>query len=155
VGVFTVTRQWQLMRDAQTFLEASRLANGALKGIHFVQIARKKGRLPNVSYIEKIDNGIKLFEMVRATIEAREREETVSSEALSILYALSQGRLLAGSSALRQTISNSIEELQRFKKGETDITGEAEELLEIIAGSTAEEAMRASARVRIFMMEAR
>jgi len=143
------------MRDARTFLEASRLANNALKGVHFVQIARKKGCSPSAFHVEKIDNGIELLERLLATLDAREREETVSSEALSVLYAISQGRLLAGSSALKQTINTSIKELQEFKQGETDIIDEAEDLLEIIAGSTAEEAMKASARVRIFMMEAR
>ena len=150
-----MTRQWQLMRDAQTFLEASRLANSALKGIHFVQIARNKGRSPSASYMEKIDDGIKLLERVLATLKAREKQETVSSEALSILYAISQGRLLVGSSALKQTVVNSIEELERFKQGDAETIEEAEELLEIIAGSTAEEATKASAKVRIFMMEAR
>jgi len=150
-----MTRQWQLMRDAQIFLEASRLANSALKGVHFVQIARNKGRSPSASRIEKIDDGIKLLERVLATLEAREKQETVSSEALSILYAISQGRLLAGSSVLKQTVANSIGELERFKRGDTETIEEAEELLEIIAGSTAEEATKASAKVRIFMMEAR
>jgi len=143
------------MRDAQIFLEASRLANSALKGVHFVQIARNKGRSPSASRIEKIDDGIKLLERVLATLEAREKQETVSSEALSILYAISQGRLLAGSSVLKQTVANSIGELERFKRGDTETIEEAEELLEIIAGSTAEEATKASAKVRIFMMEAR
>jgi len=150
-----MTRQWQLMRDAQTFLEASRLANNALKGIHFIQIARKKGALPRAFHVEKVDDGIELLERLLATLEAREREEIVSSEALSILYSISQGRLIASSPNLKQTISASIKELQEFKRGETATIEDAEELLEIIAGSTAEEAMKASSRVRIFMMEAR
>jgi len=143
------------MRDAQTFLEVSRLANSALKGVHFVQLARNIGRSPSASHLERIDDGIKLLKRVLVALEARERQETVSSEALSVLYAISQGRLLAGSSALKQTIVNSIEELERFKRGDAETIEEAEELLEVIAGSTAEEAMKASARVRIFMMEAR
>jgi len=150
-----MTRQWQLMKDAQTFLQASRLANNALKGIHSAQIARNLGRSPSVSHMEKIDDGIKLLEGVLTTLNAREKQETVSSEALSILYAISQGRLLVGSSVLKQTVANSIEKLKRFKRGETETIEEAEELLEIIAGSTAEEATKASAKVRIFMMEAR
>lgn len=150
-----MTRQWQLMRDAQTFLEASRLANNALKGIHFVHIARSKGRPPISSHMERIDDGIKLLGRVLTTLEARERQETVSSEALSVLYAISQGRLLAGSSALKQTVTNSIQELERFKRGDAETIEQAQELLEIIAGSTAEEAAKASAKVRIFMAEAR
>jgi len=150
-----MTRQWQLMRDAQTFLEASRLANNALKGIHFVQIARKKGASPNAFHVGKVDDGIKLLERLLTTLEARERDEIVSSEALSILYSIYQGRLVASYPTLKQTISASIEELQKFKRGEVATIEDAEELLEIIAGSTAEEAMKASARVRIFMMEAR
>lgn len=152
-----MTRQWQLMRDAQTFLEASRLANSALKGVHFLQLARNVTPLcsPSASHLEKIDDGIKLLKGVLAALEARERQETVSSEALSVLYAISRGRLLAGSSALKQTIANSIEELEKFKRGDVETIEEAEELLELIAGSTAEEATKASARVRIFMMEAR
>lgn len=150
-----MTRQWQLMRDAQTFLEASRLANNALKGIHFVQIARSKERQPISSHMERIDDGIKLLKKVLTTLDARERQETVSSEALSVLYAISQGRLLAGSSALKQTVTNSIQELERFKRGDAEAIEQAQELLEIIAGSTAEEAAKASAKVRIFMAEAR
>lgn len=150
-----MTRQWQLMKDAQTFLQASRQANSALKGIHFAQIARNEGRSPSASYMEKINDGIKLLKMVLATLDAREKQETVSSEALSILYAISQGRLLVGSSVLKQTVANSIEKLEKFRRGETETIEEAEELLEIIAGSTAEEATKASAKVRIFMMEAR
>jgi len=150
-----MTRQWQLMRDAQTFLEASRLANNALKGIHFVQIARKKGASPNAFHVEKVDDGIELLERLLTTLEARERDEIVSSEALSILYSISQGRLIASSPNLKQTISASIKELQEFKREGTATIEDAEDLLEIIAGSTAEEAMKASARVRIFMMEAR
>ena len=150
-----MTRQWQLMRDAQTFLEASRLANSALKGIHFVQIARDKERSPDARHMKKISDGIKLLESVLATLEAREKQETVSSEALSILYAISQGQLLVGSSILKQTIAKSIRELEKFKQGDAETIEEAEELLEIIASSTAEEATKASAKVRIFMMEAR
>lgn len=150
-----MTEQWQLMRDAQSFLEASRLANRALKGIHFVQIVRNQERSPSASHIEKINDGIQLLRRVLATLDAREKHEAVSPEALSILYAVSQGRLLVGSSALKQTVGNSIEKLERFKRGETETIEEAEELLEIIASSTAEEATKASAKVRIFMMEAR
>lgn len=150
-----MTKQWQLMRDAQTFLEASRQANSALKAIHFMQVGRKKGGSPSALHIEKIDDGVRLLEKVLVALEARESEEKVSSEALSTLYAISQGRLIAGSTALRQTISTSIQELHKFKRGETDVIEEAEDLLRIIASSTAEEAMKASARVRIFMMEAR
>lgn len=150
-----MTRQWQFMRDAQTFLEASRLANSALKGIHFVQIARHKGRSPSVSHMKKIDDGIKLLERVLATLEAREKQETVSSEALFILYAISQGRLLVGSSVLKRTVANSTSELESLKRGDAETAEEAEHLLEIIASSTAEEATKASAKVRIFMMEAR
>jgi len=150
-----MTRQWQLMRDAQTFLEASRLANNALKGIHFVQVARATRRLPSASHMESIEGGVKLLERVLATIEALEKKQTVSSDALSILYALSQGRLLGGTSALKRTVANSIKELAKFKQGESEPIDEAEGLLEIIAGSTAEEASKASAKVRIFMTEAR
>ena len=150
-----MTRQWQLMKDAQTFLEASRLANSALKGIHFVQIARNKGRSPKAPHLKRINDGIMLLERVSATLEAREKQETVSSEALSILYAISRGRLLVGSSVLKQTVANSIRELKKFKRGKAETAEEAEELLEIIVGSTAEEATKASTKVRIFMMEAR
>lgn len=150
-----MTRQWQLIRDAQTFMEASRRANSALKGIHFLQIARKSGRPPRISYVEKIDDGIKLLEEVLTTLEARETQETVSSGALSILYAISQKRLISGSSALKQIIRASIEELQKFKQGESDNIEEAENLLEIITSSAGEEAMKASAKVRVFMMEVR
>ena len=150
-----MTEQWQLLRDAQSFLEASRLANGALKGIHFIQIARNQGHSPSAAHKGKIDNGINLLRRVLTTLDAREKQETVSPEALSILYAVSQGRLLVGSSTLKQIVGNAIEKLERFKRGETESIDEAEELLEIIASSTAEEATKASAKVRIFMMEAR
>jgi len=149
-----MTRQWQLIRDAQTFLEASKLANSALKGIHFVQITRDMKQAPSASHTEKIDDGIKLLKKVLATLEAREKHETVSSEALSILYAISQGQMLGSTSALKQTIVKSIGELEKFKLGDVESLENAEELLEIIAGSTAEEAMKTSAKVRIFMAEA-
>jgi len=149
-----MTRQWQLMRDAQTFLGASRLANNALIGIHFAQIAKSKGTSPNVDHMNKIDDGIKLLTEVLKTLEARERREKVSSEALSVLYAISQGRLVREPLALRHIIAGSIDELQRFKRGEIETLEEAEELLEIIANSTAEEATKASSKIRIFMMEA-
>jgi len=143
------------MRDAQIFLEASRLANNALKGIHFVQVARNVGQSPSTSHMKKIDEGIKLLEEVLNALEARERQETISSEALSILYAISQGRLLAEPTALKRMVANSIKELKRFRDGEIDVPEEAEDLLEIIASATAEESTKASAKVRIFMTEAR
>ena len=48
-----MTRQWQLMRDAQTFLDASKLANDALIGIHFAEIAKQKGQPLGKSQIDK------------------------------------------------------------------------------------------------------
>ncbi|KPV63975.1 MAG: hypothetical protein AOA66_0492 [Candidatus Bathyarchaeota archaeon BA2] len=150
-----MTRHWQLMRDAQTFLGASMLANNALIGIHFAQIAKSKGTSPNVDHINKIDDGIKLLTEVLKTLEARERQEKVSSEALSVLYAISQGRLVREPLALKRIIAGSIDELQRFKGGEIETLEEAEGLLEIIVNSTAEEATKASSKIRIFMMEAR
>lgn len=150
-----MTRQWQLMRDARTFLEASRLANNALIGIHFAQIAKSKGPSLNVDYVNKIDDGIKLLTEVLKTVEAREKREKVSSEALSVLYAISQGRLVRDPLALKHIIVGSIDELQRFMRGEIEVIEEAEELLEVIANSTAEEAAKASSKIRIFMTEAR
>ena len=150
-----MTRQWQLMRDAQTFLEVSRLANDALMGIHFVQIARQRGELVNPLNIEKIDKGIELLERVSRTLEAREKQETASSEALSILYVLSQGRMVGGPASLKKMIKDSITELRNFKEGKTETFEEAEELLEIIARSTSEEASKATSKVRVFMAEAR
>ena len=137
-----MTRQWQLMRDAQTFLEASRLANTALMGLHFVQVARERGEPVSPVHMNKIDNGIKLLKAMLQTLEARERQETVSSEALSVLYALSQGRMVGGSIALRKIIKGSIIELESFKEGKIDTLEEAEDLLEIIASSTSEEASK-------------
>jgi len=150
-----MTRQWQLVRDARTFLEASRLANNALKGIHFIQSAKDVGRSPRPVHLKKIEDGIVLLKKVLGTLEARERKETVSSEALSILYAISRGRLLVASSALKQNITNSISALENFKLGDESHIEEAEELLEIIANSTVEQAREASSKVRIFMTEAR
>ena len=148
-----MTRQWQLMRDAQTFLEASRLANDALMGIYFLQIARHRGESANPLYIEKIDKGIELLETILLTLEAREKQETTSSEALSILYVLSQGRMVGGLTSLKKMLKNSIVELQDLKKGKIEAPEEAEELLRIIAESTSEEALRATSKVRIFMAE--
>jgi len=150
-----MTRQWQLMRDAQTFLEVSRLANDALMGIHFVQIARQRGELVNPLNIEKIDKGIELLERVSRTLEAREKQETASSEALSILYVLSQGRMVGGPASLKKMIKDSITELKNFKEEKTETFEEAEELLEIIARATSEEASKATSKVRVFMAEAR
>jgi len=150
-----MTRQWQLMRDAQTFLEASRLANDALMGIHFVQIARQRGESVSQLHIEKIDKGIELLETISRTLEAREKQETTSSEALSILYVLSQGRMVGGQASLKKMLEDSITELKNFKEGKIEAFEEAEELLEIIAKSTSEEALKATSKVRIFMAEAR
>jgi hypothetical protein len=150
-----MTRQWQLMRDAQTFLEASRLANDALMGIHFVQIARQRGESVSPLHIEKIDKGIELLETILRTLEAREKQETTSSEALSILYVLSQGRMVGGPASLEKMLKDSITELKNFKEGKIEAFEEAEELLEIIASSTSEEALKATSKVRIFMAEAR
>lgn len=82
------------MRDAQTFLEASRMANSALMGIHFAEITREKGESVKAEHLRKIDDGIDLLEAVLRTLEARDSQETISSEALSILYVLSQGRMV-------------------------------------------------------------
>lgn len=150
-----MTRQWQLMRDAQTFLEASRLANNTLMGIHFLQLARERGESVDPLHIKKTDDGIKLLEAMLRTLEARERKETVSSEALSVLYALSQGRMVGGPTALKKIIKDSISELENFKEGKIETLEEAEELLEIIASSTSEEASKATSKIRIFMTEAR
>lgn len=150
-----MTRQWQLMRDAQTFLEASRLANTALMGLHFVQVARERGEPVSPVHTNKIDSGVKLLKAMLQTLEARERQETVSSEALSVLYALSQGRMVGGSITLKKIIKGSINELESFKEGKIDTLEEAEDLLEIIASSTSEEASKATSKIRIFMTEAR
>jgi hypothetical protein len=143
------------MRDAQTFLDASRLANAALMGIHFVQIVRQKGESVNQEHLRKIDDGIGLLETILRTLEAREKQETISSEALSILYVLSQGRMVGGPTALKKMLVNSIAELNSFKEGKTEAFEDAEDLLEIIARSTSEEASKATSKIRIFMAEAR
>lgn len=150
-----MTRQWQLMRDAQTFLDASKLANDALIGIQFGEIARQKGQLVGKAQMEKIDKGIKLLDTMLQTLEARERQETISPEALSVLYILSQGRKVTSQATLKKMLKDSITELQGFKEGKTDEPEEAEDFLEIIANATSEEASKATSRVHIFMAEAR
>lgn len=150
-----MTRQWQLMRDAQTFLEASKLANDALMGIHFAQIARQKGESVSPLHIQKIERGIKLLEEILRTLEAREKQEAISSEALSILYVFSQGRMVGGPASLKKMLKDSITELQSFKEGKIETFEDAEDFLEIIASSTSEEALKATSKVRIFMAEAR
>jgi hypothetical protein len=154
-GAFKMTRQWQLMRDAQTFLDASKLANDALIGIHFTEIARQKGQPVGKAQIKKIDNGLKLLDLMLQTLEAREKQEAISPEAMSVLYVLSQGRKVSSQIALKKMLKDSITELQSFKKGKTEAPEEAEEFLEIIANSTSEEASKATSRVHIFMAEAR
>lgn len=150
-----MTRQWQLMRDAQTFLDASKLANDALIGIHFAEIARKEGNPVNSVQKQKIDKGINLLNAILLTLDAREKQEATSPEALSVLYVLSQGRMVGGPNALRKMLKESVDELQRFKKGKVEELEEAEELLEIIANSTSEEASKATSKVHLFMAEAR
>jgi hypothetical protein len=59
-----MTRHWQLMRDAQTFLDASKLANDALIGIHFAEIARGKGQPLGKAQLEKVEKGIKLLDVM-------------------------------------------------------------------------------------------
>ncbi len=150
-----MTRQWQLMRDAQTFLDASKLANDALIGIHFVEIAREAQQPVGKVQIVKIDNGIKLLDMMLQTLEAKERQEAISPEALSVLYVLSQGRKVNSQIVLKKMLKDSVAELQDFKKGKTVNHEEAEDFLEIIANSTSEEASKATSRVHIFTAEAR
>jgi len=150
-----MTRQWQLMRDAQTFLDASKLANDALIGIHFAKIARQQDQPIGKVQLEKIDKGINLLDVMSQTLEAREKQEIISPEALSILYVLSQGRKVSSQAALKKMLKDSIAELQDFKDGKIDEPEEAEEFLEIIANSTSEEASKATSRVHIFMAEAR
>jgi hypothetical protein len=150
-----MTRQWQMMRDAQTFLDASKLANDALVGIHFAEIAREEGGPVNPSQMQKIDGGINLLETILRTLEAREKQEATSPEALSILYVLSQGRMVGGPGTLKKMLKTSISELQCFKEGKTNTLEDAEDFLEIIASSTSEEASKATSKVHIFMSEAR
>ena len=150
-----MTRQWQLMRDAQTFLEASRMANSALMGIHFAEITREKRESVKAEHLKKIDDGINLLEAILRTLEARDKQETISSEALSVLYVLSQGRMVGGPTALKKMLVSSIAELKSFKEGKTNVFEDAEDLLEIIASSTSEEASKATSKIRIFMAEAR
>ncbi len=143
------------MRDAQTFLEAARLANIALTGIHFTQISREKGESTDANQLKKVEEGINLLETVLKTLEARERQEKLSDEALSVLYVLSQGRMVEGTPALKRLLSDSIEELRNFKERKSDSVEDAEDLLEIIAKSTSEEAAKAASKIRVFMTEAR
>jgi hypothetical protein len=150
-----LTRQWQLVRDAQTFLNASRMANSALMGIRFTEIARKKGQAVGAEHLRKIDDGVNLLEAVLKTLDARDNQEAVSSEALSVLYVLSQGRMVGKPASLKKMLKNSIAELTSFKEGKIETLEEAEELLEIIATSSSEEASKATSKVRIFMAEAR
>ncbi|MGA3291215.1 MAG: hypothetical protein ABSD42_13360 [Candidatus Bathyarchaeia archaeon] len=150
-----MTRQWQLMRDAQTFLDASKLANDALIGIHFAEIARQNGQPIGKTQLEKIDKGIKLLDVMSQTLEAREKQEAISPEAVSVLYVLSQGRKVSSQVALKRMLKDSITELQDFKNGKIDEPEEAEDFLEIVANSTSEEASKATSKVHIFMAEAR
>lgn len=52
-------------------------------------------------------------------------------------------------------LAGSIAELKSFKEGKTNVFEDAEDLLEIIACSTSEEAAKATSKIRIFMAEAR
>jgi hypothetical protein len=143
------------MRDAQTFLDASKLANDALIGIHFAEIARQNGQPIGKTQLEKIDKGIKLLDVMSQTLEAREKQEAISPEAVSVLYVLSQGRKVSSQVALKRMLKDSITELQDFKNGKIDEPEEAEDFLEIVANSTSEEASKATSKVHIFMAEAR
>jgi len=143
------------MRDAQTFLDASKLANDALIGIHFAEIARQNGQPIGKTQLEKIDKGIKLLDVMSQTLEAREKQEAISPEAVSVLYVLSQGRKVSSQVAIKRMLKDSITELQDFKNGKIDEPEEAEDFLEIVANSTSEEASKATSKVHIFMAEAR
>jgi hypothetical protein len=131
------------------------MANSALMGIHFTEIARKKGQSVGAEHLRKIDDGINLLEAVLKTLEARDNQEAVSPEALSVLYVLSQGRMVGRPASLKKMLRDSIAELTSFKEGKIETLEEAEELLEIIASSSSEEASKATSKVRIFMAEAR
>jgi hypothetical protein len=143
------------MRDAQTFLDASKAANDALIGIQFAEIARREGMRVNKLQMQKIDKGVTLLQAILRALEAREKAEVTSPEALSVLYVLSQGRMVGGSASLRKILSDSITELKRFKQRKPSDLEETENLLEIIANSTSEEATKATSKVHMFMAEAR
>jgi len=150
-----MTRQWQLMRDAQIFLDASKIANDALIGIHFAEIARQNKQSLDKVHVEKIDRGINLLNIMSQTLEAREEHQTLSTEALSVLYVLSEGRKVSSHVALKNLLKIAITELEDFKNGKIDNPQEAEEFLEIIANSTSEKASNITSKVNIFMVEAR
>jgi len=150
-----MTRQWQLMRDAQIFLDASKIANDALIGIHFAEIARQNKQTLDKVHVEKIDRGINLLNIMSQTLEAREEHQTLSTEALSVLYVLSEGRKVSSHVALKNLLKIAITELEDFKNGKIDNPQEAEEFLEIIANSTSEKASNITSKVNIFMVEAR
>ena len=63
--------------------------------------------------------------------------------------------MVGSQASLKKMLKDSIVELRNFKEGKVEAFDEAEELLEIIASSTSEEALKATSKVRIFMAEAR
>jgi hypothetical protein len=63
--------------------------------------------------------------------------------------------MVGGPTALKKMLVSSIAELKSFKEGKTNVFEDAEDLLEIIASSTSEEASKATSKIRIFMAEAR
>ncbi|MDR2720567.1 MAG: hypothetical protein LBC03_07185 [Nitrososphaerota archaeon] len=150
-----MTSQWQLMRDAQVFLDASKIANDAFIGIHFVEIARQNGQPISEAHVAKIDRGIELLDVMAQALEEREEQQILSTEALSVLYVLSEGRKVGSPVMLKKLLKDSIIELQDFKDGKIDKPNDAEEFLEIIANSTSEKASNAASKVNIFMVEAR
>ncbi|MCL2134627.1 MAG: hypothetical protein FWH37_03615 [Candidatus Bathyarchaeota archaeon] len=150
-----MTRQWQLMRDAQIFLDASKIANDALIGIHFAGIARQNKQSLDKVHVEKINRGINLLKVMSQALEAREEHQTLSTEALYVLYVLSEGRKVSSHVALKKLLKVSIVELEDFKNSKVVIPKEAEEFLEIIANLASEKASNITSKVNIFMVEAR
>jgi hypothetical protein len=151
-----MTRQWQLMRVARTFLEASKIANNALTGLYFLQISKDKGlnREDEVRFKDNLVKGVDLLKGILQTLKAQERGGKLPSEALLVIRSISRGYFTIRPDQLKLKVSKAIKELEAFKDGKETELETAERVLEIIARSTAEELSTASLRMRE-VMEAR
>jgi hypothetical protein len=152
--VCALTRQWQIMKEAETFLRQAARANEALIGIRFVQTAKSRHGAVDVQWLNRVSNGIELLRDVVGNIEARQSGKRLDSDTLSIVYAISQKRLVSDTSRLKDLLQSALDELQGFRDGRDVPVEQAIEILEMIATSTAEEAERASSKMHVFASEA-
>jgi hypothetical protein len=131
-----MTRTWQLVRNADELLEYSKIAGDALFAIRILRLQRQ-GLLAKDDLAENINASItKASELLQGVVDDLTYLESGNIKHVMLVKLLGNELSLNDVKALKNVVSQALQELQRFIEEKRNEAEHAEEILETIENAS-------------------